>query len=243
MIAPTSLSRTRSRASPIRFVGDEATRRPQMDDRARLGRGVAKGVDVGHHVMPEPLFVAASSVEVDLVDFRAQRLDLGVGDRQPQRTLRVGERNPEPPPGRKPPLRDQIPPFRGWRAAYWRISICPVAYFRVLHSGMREVLTSAVSKLPEIRTHSLMDRGVPPGRALILVEITVASGPDPKAVSFPRSRDGRLRFPSARSVMNRMEPSARVPERLLSAGRRGWARFVTGSNEISSVFVSGNRDR
>ena len=42
----------------VGVVGDVATGRAQVDDRPGLGRGVAEGVDVGHHVVAEPLLVA-----------------------------------------------------------------------------------------------------------------------------------------------------------------------------------------
>ena len=54
----------------VGVVGDVAARRAQVDDRPGHGRGVAQGVDVRHHVVPEPPLVPRGGVEVDRVDLR-----------------------------------------------------------------------------------------------------------------------------------------------------------------------------
>ena len=86
----------------VGVVGHVATGRAQVDDRPRRRGGVAEGMDVGHHVVPEPALVGARRLEVDVVDLRAQLGDLRLGDLQAELALRLGQRDPEPSPGRDP---------------------------------------------------------------------------------------------------------------------------------------------
>ena len=83
----------------VGVVGDVATGRPQMDDRAGHGRRVAQRMDMGHHVVAEPPLVGFGGGEVDRLDLGAERVDLLVADVQPQRALGLGQRDPEPTPG------------------------------------------------------------------------------------------------------------------------------------------------
>jgi len=82
----------------IGVVGDKATGRAQVDDRPGVGTLVAVGVDVGHHVVAQLAFVAGRSLEVHVVHMGLQLVDLALGNRQAQLGLRLGQRNPEPPP-------------------------------------------------------------------------------------------------------------------------------------------------
>ncbi len=85
----------------VGVVGDVATGRAQVEDRPGRRRGVAKSVDVGHHVMTQTPLVARGSLEVDRIDLGAQFADLGFGDVQAQVALGLGQRDPEPSPGRE----------------------------------------------------------------------------------------------------------------------------------------------
>ena len=60
----------------VGVVGDVAACGAQVDDRPRRGADVAVGVDVGHHVVPQPPFVGGRGVEVDVVDVGPQLGDL-----------------------------------------------------------------------------------------------------------------------------------------------------------------------
>ncbi len=52
----------------VGVVGNIATGRPQMDDRAGQRSGVSQGMDMGHHVVSESLLVPASRLEIDRID-------------------------------------------------------------------------------------------------------------------------------------------------------------------------------
>ena len=75
-----------------------------MDDTGGGGRGLAVGIHVGHHVVANFLFPGSGTGKVDVRDVGFQLLDLFLGDRQPQRMLGLGKRNPELPPGLNPLL-------------------------------------------------------------------------------------------------------------------------------------------
>ena len=91
----------------IGVVGDVAGCGAEVNDVARAGRDVPEGVDVGHHVVAEALFVGRGAVQVDVVEVGAElgqlfRLEAGrlavVGEKTEFR-LGLGEPEPEPPPG------------------------------------------------------------------------------------------------------------------------------------------------
>ena len=54
----------------VGIIDDILAGGPQMDDPLGGRRGFLKGVNVGHHVMPQPLLPVAGSVEVDVVELR-----------------------------------------------------------------------------------------------------------------------------------------------------------------------------
>ena len=83
----------------VGVVGDVAARGAQVDDRAGVGANVAVGVDVGHHVVPQFSLVLGRLGEIDIVDMRAQLVDLLFGDRQAQFRFGLGQRYPQAAPG------------------------------------------------------------------------------------------------------------------------------------------------
>ena len=88
----------------VGVIGDVAAGRAQMDDTGGGGRGLAVGIHVRHHVVTDFLFPRRGTGEVDVRDVGFQLLDLLFGDRQSQRMLGLGKRNPELPPGLNPLL-------------------------------------------------------------------------------------------------------------------------------------------
>ena len=88
----------------VGVIGDIAAGGAQMDDTGGGGRGLAVGIHVGHHVVADFLFPCRGTGKVDVRDVGFQLLDLLFGDRQPQRMLGLGKRNPELPPGLNPLL-------------------------------------------------------------------------------------------------------------------------------------------
>ncbi len=89
----------------VGIVGDVTARGPEVDDRAGVGRGVAEGMDVGHHIVAEPFLVGAGGVEVDRLDVLSQLGDLAFSDVQTQLALGLGQGNPEASPGGELALR------------------------------------------------------------------------------------------------------------------------------------------
>ena len=88
----------------VGVIGDIAAGGAQMDDTGGGGRGLAIGIHVGHHVVADFLFPCRGTGKVNVRDVGFQLLDLFLGDRQPQRMLGLGKRNPELPPGLNPLL-------------------------------------------------------------------------------------------------------------------------------------------
>jgi len=80
-------------------VGDEAARRPEVDDAPRRRAAVAERMGVGHHVVPEPAFVVGGGGKVDVVHSRPHLGDLCIGNVQPELAFRLRQRDPQPPPG------------------------------------------------------------------------------------------------------------------------------------------------
>ena len=76
---PTARTRCKAFAhqQQIGVVGHIATGGPQVDDSPGLRAGVAKGVDVGHHVVAELALVVLGRVEIDVVDVRLELLRSG----------------------------------------------------------------------------------------------------------------------------------------------------------------------
>ena len=93
----------------IGVVGNVATRGPEMDNCSGVGALVAVGVNVGHHVMPQPALVPLGCLEVDVVQVGPELLDLLPGDGQAQFGLGLGQGDPQPPPGAELPLRTPQP--------------------------------------------------------------------------------------------------------------------------------------
>ena len=79
----------------VRVVPDVAARRPQVNDRHGLGRGVAEGVDVPHDVVAELRLVLVGLGEVDVVEVVLHLLDLLVGDVEAELLLGRGEGEPQ----------------------------------------------------------------------------------------------------------------------------------------------------
>ena len=88
-------------------VGDIATGRAQVQDVAYRRTDIAQGMQVGHHIMTQALFVAGHCGKVDIVEMPAQigqlgRLDTGrdaVICQKPQFSLGFRQGQPEPSPG------------------------------------------------------------------------------------------------------------------------------------------------
>ncbi len=89
----------------IGVVGHVAACRAQVDDRPGRGADVAVGMNVGHHVVPQPPLVPFGRREVDVVDVLLQLGDLLLADRQAEFRLGLGQGHPQPPPGAELPLR------------------------------------------------------------------------------------------------------------------------------------------
>ncbi len=105
----------------VGVVGDVAGGRAEVDDVAAAGGHVPERVDVGHHVVPQPLLVLGGAAQVDVVEVGAEfgellRPDarrLPVVGGQAEFGFGLGEREPEPPPGaelpqRPPPLAHRL---------------------------------------------------------------------------------------------------------------------------------------
>ena len=73
----------------------------QVDDGHGVGAGLAVGVDVGHHVMAQLLFVLGGLVVINVGEVGLQLLHLLGGHRQAQLHLGPGQGDPQPPPGRE----------------------------------------------------------------------------------------------------------------------------------------------
>ena len=84
-----------------------------MEDAARPWTGLSEGADMGHHVVAEPAFMGIGTGEVDILQVGPQFGELGRGDartdvivgQQAQLMLRLGQCQPEPPPGAELALR------------------------------------------------------------------------------------------------------------------------------------------
>ena len=83
----------------VRIVADVAARRAQMNDRARAGAGVAVGVNVAHDVVAQLRFIARRAFVVDIVHMRAKFVDLFLRHGKTEFMFRLGQSDPEPPPG------------------------------------------------------------------------------------------------------------------------------------------------
>ena len=83
----------------VGIVGDKTAGRAKMDNRTRLGGAVAKGMDMGHHVVAKFLLVGGRQGEIDIVEVLTHILEMVLGARQPQLGLDFGQRQPEPAPG------------------------------------------------------------------------------------------------------------------------------------------------
>jgi len=100
------LLQARAQQDQVGVVGDVRAGRAQVDDRRRLGRRLAEGVNMGHHVVAHPAFVVGRLGEIDVVQVAAHRLQRRVGHLgQPELALRLGQRQPEPAPSRELGLR------------------------------------------------------------------------------------------------------------------------------------------
>ena len=88
----------------IRITDDILARHPQVNNRPRLRARVAEGVDMGHDIVSEVAFVGLGGEHLLVGDaagpvhHRPQLLDLLRAHRQPQLVLRLGDRQPDPPP-------------------------------------------------------------------------------------------------------------------------------------------------
>jgi hypothetical protein len=85
-------------------VGHEAAGRAEVDDLRRVGpRLLPEVAHVGHHVVADLGLDRAHPGEVEVVAGRPQRRDLRRRHRQPERVLRLGERDPQVAPQQRPP--------------------------------------------------------------------------------------------------------------------------------------------
>jgi hypothetical protein len=73
-----------------------------MEDRLRRWRPVSEGFEMGHDVVPGPLFVQPNAFEIVLghVEVRQHLLEGIVGYVEPELFFSRCERQPQPPPGR-----------------------------------------------------------------------------------------------------------------------------------------------
>jgi hypothetical protein len=69
-----------------------------VEDAPGLARALGEVAQVGDHVVAGLALQLGDPLEVDLGRRAAERGELLVGDRQPQLALRLGERQPQPPP-------------------------------------------------------------------------------------------------------------------------------------------------
>ena len=88
----------------VGVIGNIAAGSAQMDDAGGGGRSLAVGIHMSHHVVANFFFPGSGTGKVNVRDVGFQLLDLLFGDRQPQRMLGLGKRNPELPPGLNPLL-------------------------------------------------------------------------------------------------------------------------------------------
>ena len=76
-----------------------------MDDARRLRRGLAVGIDMGHHVVADFLLPPAGGIVVDIGDVLLQLADLLLRYRQAQVMLGPGQGRPQAAPGLKAHVR------------------------------------------------------------------------------------------------------------------------------------------
>src|SRR5262245_42592035 len=69
-----------------------------MDDPARRWTLIAVGMDVRHHIVPQPPLMRLSRRKVDRVDIPPQRLNLRLRNREAQLRFRLSQPNPKLPP-------------------------------------------------------------------------------------------------------------------------------------------------
>ena len=70
-----------------------------MDDARRFRALLAVGVDVAHHIMADHLLPLLGHLVVDVLGVGFQLVDLLLGDGQAQLMLRLGQGDPQLPPG------------------------------------------------------------------------------------------------------------------------------------------------
>ena len=102
--ASTAMSRPRSRREPVAHedqvgvVGDERAGGAEVDERPRRRRLVAEGVDVRHHVVPEPALVRAAAARSTSSRWARIWASASSGIGEAELALGLGEREPEPAP-------------------------------------------------------------------------------------------------------------------------------------------------
>ena len=96
----------------IRVVGHEGAGRAEMDERPRRGSRRGERLHVRHHIVPEAALELRRLGKIDVVEVRTHLRDAFVGDHgvsalvaHTQLALRLGEGQPELPPGAMAPLR------------------------------------------------------------------------------------------------------------------------------------------
>ncbi|OPZ68321.1 MAG: hypothetical protein BWY81_00891 [Firmicutes bacterium ADurb.Bin467] len=85
----------------VGVVGHVAGRRAQVDHAARAGARIGVGEHVRHHVVARALLVTGRGLVVDVKDVLPELLDLRFRHGQAHLHLALGERDPEPAPGRE----------------------------------------------------------------------------------------------------------------------------------------------
>ncbi len=88
----------------VGVVGDVRARGAEMNERARRRRHIAERMNVGHDVVAEAALVLGHALEVEVVEVGAHLGDRLVGDLHPERSLGLGQREPQRPPERMPRL-------------------------------------------------------------------------------------------------------------------------------------------
>ena len=89
----------------VGVVGNVTAGRSPVNNPFRVGADVAESVVVRHDVVPKLLFVFRRGVEIDVVNLRAEFVNLLLSNGQPQLHFRFRQSDPKAPPRAEFPLR------------------------------------------------------------------------------------------------------------------------------------------